>query len=310
MPLIPDDANNPATTINDYLKALTLTLAKHDDFQGSKLLGRIFNFLQWHTDMGGFISDNIILNHNPQNFFSFISRLPDVLVGAVATAAVQGVANVVNDPSDTERGLAFFGDLLSGFFHAMEGTLPGIDNNEGKNADFTAISYKLGAIGWPDSGVPGRGLEIALDPTNAFTFLQTVLFDDILVNSIEKQNNPLIGYISVRVCPPTTTLMGMQQYSPQSVTIEVVAYRSPEANFVMDRIQQSALTFSGPGPKPMLHWGLENDMVTASFLATTPLGQPYKAGMTKLDAFRAVRKFLLKAHPPVFDNVFSMRMGI
>jgi len=304
---LPDDDNNPTTSINDYLTALTLTLAKHDDFQGDKLLGRIFNFLQWHTDGAGFVLHNL---GDVPSLLTFVSRQPDVLVGAVATAAVQGVANMVNDPGDPERGLAFFGDLLSGFFHALEGTLPGATNNQGKNSDFTAISHKLGAIGWPESGLPGRGLEIALDPTNAFTFLQTVLFDDILINTIGKFHNPLIGYISVRVCPPTKTLMGMQQYSPHSVMIEVVAYRSPEANTVMDLVQRSALTFAGPGPKPMLHWGLENDRVTANFLATTPLGKPYKSGMSKLDAFRTVRKFLLKGHPPVFDNFFSKRMGL
>jgi len=305
-PAIPDDGNNPATSINDYLRALTLTLARHDDFRSDKLVGRIFDFLQWHTDLGGFLLHNL---GDVSNLLSYATLQPDLLVGAVAIAAVQGVANMENDPGDPERGLAFFGDLLSGFFHALEGTLPGVTNNQGKNADFTAVSYKLGAIGWPDSGVPGRGLEIALDPTNAVTFLQTVLFDDILVNTIDKAHNPLIGYISVRVCPPTGTLMGMQQYSPQSVMIEVVAYRSPEANTVMDRIQRSALTFSGPGPKPLLHWGLENDRVNAAHLVVTPLGQPYKAGMTKLDVFRAVRKFLRKGHPPVFDNVFTARMG-
>lgn len=142
------------------------------------------------------------------------------------------------------------------------------------------------------------------------TFLQTVLFDDVFTNTMEKGNNPLVGYISVRVCPPTKTLMGMHQYSPQSIMIEVVAYRSPEANTVMDRIQLAALAFSGPGPKPMIHWGLENERVDATHLAATPLGQPYKGSMSKLDAFRAIRTYLRHGHPPVFDNPFSKRMGL
>jgi len=315
-PGLPDDDNSPATSIDDYLTALRLTLSGHDDVGGDKLLGRIADFLQWGTDPVNFALHG---GGKGGNLVSFVTRLPDVLVGGAATGAVQAVANIANDPGDPDRGLAFFGDLLSGFFHALEGTLPGVTNDQGLNSDVrlgkdgegtTAVSYKLGAIGWPDTGVPGRGLEIALDPTNAFTFLQTVLLDDVLTNVMRKGNNPLIGYISVRVCPPTKTLMGMQQYSPQSVMIEVVAYRSPEANKVMDAIQDGAIKFSGPGPKPMLHWGLENEKVTAGHLKATPLGQPYKAGMSKLDAFRAIRTYLRKGYPPVFDNAFSNRMAL
>jgi hypothetical protein len=168
----------------------------------------------------------------------------------------------------------------------------------------------VGAIGWPDGGLPGRGLEIALDPTNAFTFLQTVLFDDVLATTMSAQNNPLFGYISIRVCPPTQTLMGMQQYSPYSVMIEVVAYRSPEANQVMKAIQDKAVAWSPTGPKPLLHWGLENDKVDSTFLAGTPLGQPYKGALTRLDAFKQIRAYLTNGNVPVFDNNFSTRIGV
>lgn len=50
----------------------------------------------------------------------------------------------------------------------------------------------------------------------------------------------------------------------------------------MDLIQQSALAFTGPGPRPILHWGLENSMMDAAHLALTPLGQPYKVTFTRL----------------------------
>src|SRR5207248_1024707 len=150
----------------------------------------------------------------------------------------------------------------------------------------TGVSYKVGAIGWPGGGLPGRGLEIALDPSNAFTFLQTVLFDDVLAKKMSAGNNPLFGYISIRVCPTTETLMGMQQYSPYSVMIEVGAYRSPEASAVMEEIHDKAIAWSPSGPKPLLHWGLENHKVTSSFLSAGPLGQPYKGGLSRLDAFK------------------------
>ena len=172
------------------------------------------------------------------------------------------------------------------------------------------MSHQVGAIGWPDGGLPGRGLEIALDPTNAFTFLQTVLFDDVLANMVTSGNHPLVGYISIRLCPTTHTLLGMQQYSPHSVMIEVVAYRSPQSNQVMNAIQAKAVAFGGPGPKPLLHWGLENDQVTHTFLTGTPLGQPYKGLASRLDAFRQIRDYLRHGHVPVFDNAFTTRIGV
>jgi hypothetical protein len=91
---------------------------------------------------------------------------------------------------------------------------------------------------------------------------------------------------------------------------EVVAYRSPEANYVMDTIQTTAKTWPGPGPRPLLHWGLENDLVDHVYLLATPLGSPYKSGMSRLDAFRKIRKFLRRCHAPVFDNAFSARIGV
>ena len=150
---------------------------------------------------------------------------------------------------------------------------------QGQNSDCTVLPYKFGEIGWPQRGTPGRALELALDPTNAFTFLQTVLFDDVLrthMSEVSHPLKPLIGYIAVRVCPTTKSLMGMQQYSPHSIMVEVAGYRSPAANEVMNEIQAKALAFSTAGPKPLLHWGLENDQVTGAYLSGTPLGQPYK----------------------------------
>jgi hypothetical protein len=298
-PTLPDDANNSVAT--DPMTALSIMMSQHDDFNGNKLIARVFDFFDWQTNPIGFAMNDI---GNATTLLNYLMMQPNLLVSAVAASCVQVQGNIVNQPGNPDRGMNFFADLLTAFFHTLQGTLPGI------NADTTGIAYKVGAIGWPDTGVPGRGLEIALDQTNAFTFLQTVLFDDILATTMLKDNKPMVGYISLRVCPQTTTLLGMQQYGPQSVMLEVVGYRSPEANLVMDQIQRSALIFSGPGPKPLLHWGLENAMMDAAHLALTPLGQPYKAGFTRLSAFSAVRQFLRQAHPPVFDNFFSKRMGI
>lgn len=296
---LPDDANN--STASDPITTLSMIMAQHDDFGGNKLIARVFDFFDWQTNPIGFGMNDL---GNATNLLNYLMKQPNLLVAAVAASCVQVQGNIVNQSGEPTRGLQFFGDLLSGFFHVLQGTLPGI------NADTTGIAYKVGAIGWPDTGVPGRGLEIALDQTNAFTFLQTVLFDDIIATIMLKHNKPLLGYISIRVCPQTTTLLGMQQYSPHSVMIEVVGYRSPEANTVMDLVQQRALAFTGPGPRPLLHWGLENGQMNAAHLALTPLGQPYKGSFTRLSAFSAIRQFLRQSHPPVFDNAFTKRMGL
>ena len=79
----------------------------------------------------------------------FVTRLPDVLSGAVAVANVQTVQNVVNASGHKDRGHRFLADVLDGFFHALEGTAPGDDERGGLNSDLTGVSYKVGAIGWP-----------------------------------------------------------------------------------------------------------------------------------------------------------------
>ena len=92
--------------------------------------------------------------------------------------------------------------------------------------------------------------------------------------------------------------------------IEVVSYRSPEAKAVMDAIHTKAKAWAPSGLKPLLRWGLENDMVDAAYLVGTPLGQPYKGKLTRLDAFKLIRQYLMQGHAPVFDNNFSARLGL
>ena len=311
LPIDPNPSSTALSSLGDYITALRLTMARQDDFDGDKLIGRILNFFQWGTDWLN-VADHLIKYGGPLP--SFVMDLSDPLVGIVATATVQAIANNPNHP---EHGTQFVSDLLSGFFHALEGTLPGAlgimhsgAHKAGRDAESTGISYQIGAIGWPNTGVPGRGLEIALDPSYAFTFLQKEVFDGVFDGRFS--NTPFFGYISVRVCPQTKTMLGMQQYAPYSVMIEVVSYRSPEANEVMDEIQQRALAFNGQGPQPrcILHWGLENTWENAKHLAASPLGQTYKFGLTRLDAFRAVRKYIQGKNVQVFDNYFSKRMGL
>ncbi|MGO9488147.1 MAG: hypothetical protein ACLQBB_03855 [Solirubrobacteraceae bacterium] len=305
-PELPDDANSPSLGIGDYLTSLSRALSGNavDSVEYSKFAGRIFDFLHYATDWPN--PDDVVHDvEQALRLAAFAMALPDPLVGALAASSARDVLNAITEAGDPDRGQQFLGDALTGFFHALEGTAPGL------NSDATAVAYQVGAIGWPDGGLPGRGVEIALDPTNAFTFLQTVLFDDILANTMKAGNNPLLGYVSVRVCPTTETLLGMQQYAPNSVMIEVVAYRSPQGNTVMDLVQEKTLKWApAAGPRPLLHWGLENDKVTNTFLAGTPLGQVYSGAFTRLQAFAQIRQYLRGGFPPVFDNNFTARVGI
>jgi hypothetical protein len=184
---------------------------------------------------------------------------------------------------------------------------------DNKISDQTGISYKVGAIGWPDGGIPGRALEIALAPTMAFSFLQNDLFDDILQNTMIGGVKPLLGYISVRVCPTTSTLFGMQQFSRHSIMIEIVGYRSPESDVLMYQIQQKVLYLNRTDLNAMLHWGLETDQMSSTDLLNTPLNNTLRPSstITKIEAFKTVRKFFLgqnKFNP--FDNNFTKRLGL
>ena len=299
-PNIPVDGNSPAP---NWLPALSQTLGSHavDTVTNSKLLGRVFDFLNWATDVpSANVSDDINDIQQAIRLAQFITSFPDILVAAAATLSAQAVANGANEPGKTDRGQQFLADALSGFLHAVQGT------TNGAKGDTTAVSYKIWGFGWPANGFPGRGLEIALPQETAFSFLQTVLFDDVLTNTIQKANKPLIGYISVRVCPPTKTLMGMQQFSPFSIMTEVVGYRSPEANVVMDLIQAKTLA----NKTAMLHWGLENDQMTSANLVTMPVSRPLaNTTETQLSAFKKVRQ-LVAGKPPTFVNNFVTRLNL
>ncbi len=309
---LPDDPDGGSAGAGDFLTALSRALGARDvdRFTESVVVGRIFDFLSWATDqpdLGSTLAEAARLA-------AFVGGLSDPLGGILAAGSAQAVLNALNASGHPDRGLSFVGDVLTGFFHALEGTTQGQNpdgtTRDGGNADLTNVAYRVGAIGWPDTGLPGRGLEIALDPANAFTFLQTQIFDEVLADAAAA-NNPLLGYISVRLCPQTETLLGMQQFAPVSVMIEVVSYRSPQAAGVIDAIQDKAKAWSpADGLKPLLHWGLENDRIGAADLVGTPLHQPYAGGMTRLAAFSAIRAYLAAGGAPVFDNTFVTRLGL
>jgi FAD/FMN-containing dehydrogenase len=309
---LPVDSNSPPAGFGTIWTGLDRTLGNPahapNTVENSRLVGRIFDFLNWATAVPSVnVSDTVNDVQQASRLASFVTSYPDVMVAALATLSVQAVANTANESNVPARGLQFVGDMLTGMLNAFQGTV------DGKNGDTTETSYKVWAVGWPSNGVPGRGLEIALPQEKAFSFLQTVLLDDVLKTTMVDGNKPLFGYISVRICPPTKTLMGMQQFAPFSVMIEVVGYRSPEANTVMDRIQEKALDRSQRKLDRMLHWGLENDQLTAADLARMPVNQPLRSGSahTKLSAFKKIRQILANGHSPSpFDNHFVARLNL
>jgi hypothetical protein len=158
--------------------------------------------------------------------------------------------------------------------------------------------------------VMGTAIEIALAPGNAFGFLQTEILDHVGPEAF-------FGYVSIRLCKRTETLMGMQQFgdadSP-SVMIEVVGYGDESTRTFMRDLQQRTVNRMVSGFEAMLHWGLENDRLTDQHLrASKPLQALTKSGLSKLETFKAVRALIGATSPAscrVFDNSFTERLGL
>jgi hypothetical protein len=195
--------------------------------------------------------------------------------------------------------------LLSGILAGMLGTA---------NADFRSdkTGVNVGATGFPGSGIMGTGLEIALAPADAFGFLMREILDKV------DAFRPFLGYVSIRVCSMTNTLMGMQQYGdtkdPYSVMIEVVAFATPNSLAFIRDLQIRTVNLINGGLDAMLHWGLENDRLNGGHLRNTmALRRPASPGISKLDTFKAVRALLQAASPSAFhafDNWFTSRLWL
>ncbi len=196
--------------------------------------------------------------------------------------------------------------LLTGILSGLLGTA-----NCDMRSDKTGVS--VGALGFPASGMMGTALEIALAPADAFSFLQTEILDRV------DAAGPFFGYVSIRVCSQTQSLMGMQQYgdskNPYSVMIEIVAFGTPNSIAFVQDLQVRTMARVANGLDAMLHWGLENDRVTGDHLRKTmalrrPSAHPV---MSRLDTFKAVRGLVRAVSPATFsafDNAFTARMWL
>lgn len=308
-PRLPEDANPLPVDFDTYLSSADQMLDRHAEAASSyhipkihsSLVRRLHDFLYYGT------SDGDIFNNIPQlsRLLAFITRRSPLLATALATVNVQAILNEEFGRAEN-RGHQFLADVLDTVLHALQGT------GQGQVSTTTGISYKVGAIGWPNDGIPGRGIEIALHPDVAFSFLQKTVFDRVLDPEMIRMNRPLIGYISIRVCPQTQSFIGMQQFGPHSVMVELVGFRTPEANYIMDEVQRETLLLNrNEGTKAMLHWGLENDQLDSSAMTNTAVDHRYLSSIPRLSqlmAFLVVKDMLLKAHSPVFDNNLVRRL--
>ena len=253
-------------------------------------------------NMYGFGSILDLLNgQNVQRVKAMVDRITqakdfiDVALDSILTPMVGG-----------QNGAELAQALLSGILSGLLGTA-----NTARRSDKTGVS--VGALGFPESGVMGTGIEIALAPTDAFGFVQREILDKV------SKDNPFFGYVSIRLCSQTETLMGMQQFgdpgNPCSVMVEVVAYGTDGCRNFIQELQRRTLELIQAGSlDAMLHWGLENDQLRGSHLRSTrALQRRTRSGMTRLDTFKAVRSRLHAAAPGayrVFDNSFTERLGL
>jgi hypothetical protein len=296
-------------------KALDLSIARYEEsfrrelnnFESgifgavhNEMVARLMDFLNYGRSLSDVVNDISQI----ARLLSFVLKTPPLLATVLSVVNAQ---TTLNERFRTEesRMRDFLGGVLTGLLNVLMGTVV-------KDvSDITDLSFKVGAIGWSDEGTPGKGFEISLPPGLAFSFLQSAIIDPI--SFPPRATPPIAGYISIRICPQTETLMGMQQFAEQSVMIEIVGARTPESLDLFKRLQQNLFDFNRDhGAGGMLHWGLENDLLDRDKLEQMAVNRPLRSGssLTKLEAFKAIKAFFVGNHAPVFDNYFVKRLGL
>ncbi len=100
-PTFPDDANN--FTAADPITTLSVMMSQYDDFNGNKLIARIFDFFDWQTNPIGFAMNDL---GNATTLLNYLMMQPNLLVAAVAASCVQVQGNIVNQSGEPTRGHA------------------------------------------------------------------------------------------------------------------------------------------------------------------------------------------------------------
>lgn len=230
-----------------------------------------------------------------QRLINWVTHWPQPVGALLAAVAAQARAN-----GGSHQRPAIAGDALTAILNGVQG----MDKEDKSEA--CGVSYRVGDVGWPDGGIAGVAMEIALPPEAAFSFLKRELLDDLLRADAPRL---LLGYISVRICRQTKSMVGMQQFGPHSIMIELVGYRSPEAAQLFDAIQQRVIdkNLQPGGPGALLHWGLQNEKFTHDHLVTTPIAKGTGAGPTRAQIFKAVRELVAQDR---FLNTLIRRVGL
>ena len=255
---------------------------------------------------GGLVLGHLISSANPIPLVNMVSRI----MGASdkLDVALETITKPMADSQSTDLAQPF----LTGFLASTLGTAktnPGI-----------AIGTSVGAVGFPSDGLVGAGLEVAMPATSAFNFIQTEILDAM------SPSLPFFGYVSIRVCPPTSALVGMPQWN-LSVMIEVVSFGDTWGRLFMMNLQMRIISQILTGKlDAMLHWGLENDQLTGPALRAiramqvpTTVHDESKPGvvLNRVDAFKMIREQIHSANGAnsstafrAFDNAFTTRLGL
>lgn len=193
---------------------------------------------------------------------------------------INGVLDTLTAPFETSPSASQLQDfkvasaLVSGLFGGLLGVKDG-------RAETTASAKDTGAIGFPEGGIMGTAIEVAMPPEEAFYFLQTEVLDRV--------TQPIFGYVSIRWCPQTATLLGMQQFST-NIMIEVVAFATASARRYVAGIQAAA----------------------AARMRAVPALNRGRPG--RLQRFIDIRRQIAAAagggRVNVFDNAMSRRLGL
>lgn len=305
-PRLPRESKDLDLSMGTYEKSFSRELTNQEagifGIVNNEMLARVMDFLNYGRSLTDIENDIEQIGR----LFTFLINRPPMLETVLSAVNAQMVLNEAHR-SEESRKRSFMGAVLTGLLNSLMGTV--VEDV----SDLTGLSYKVGAIGWTDEGLPGKGCEIALPPNEAFSFLQVEILERLARTSPPMPTPVLLGYVSIRVCPQTQTLMGMQQFGDFSVMIEPVGFRTPESLRLFQLIFSAlagwnARFFSGG----MLHWGLENDALTRDRFENSAVTRPYRTGspFSKLVVFKAIKKMLQGDHSPVFDNWFVKRLGL
>jgi hypothetical protein len=247
----------------------------------------------------GLILGQLLASANPIPLVGMITRISN------AADKLDVALDELTKPMTNAQATDLAQPFLTGVLASTLGTAksnPGI-----------SIGTSVGSVGFPNDGIVGAGLEVAMPVSAAFPFIQTEILDRM------SPQLPFYGYISVRICPKTDSLLGMPQWD-KSVMIEVVSFGDAWGRTFMAILQSRVVTSILAGKlDATLHWGLENDQLNSRVLNMIPAMQVDNLGapFDRVAAFKNIRDQIRKAYGQnpgnlfrAFDNAFTARLGL